>query len=133
VEAGRVFLPQGAAWLPEFLDEVSSFPNCAHDDQTDALTQALNFLRGEGAEPGIIGHYRLGAERLQQRAQLLNGNGQPPTPAQIAAQEEAGDDDDDDEDLIDVYWRARREFEGKGDKVPLSPSLTPWPRGRVPW
>src|SRR5262249_11262640 len=29
VEAGKVFLPQGAAWLSEFMDEVSAFPNAA--------------------------------------------------------------------------------------------------------
>ena len=46
VESGRVCIPESAAWLSEFLDEVTSFPSAPHDDQTDAFTQALNYLRG---------------------------------------------------------------------------------------
>jgi predicted phage terminase large subunit-like protein len=45
VEAGRVFLPREAPWLPAFLDELSSFPNGAHDDQVDALSGFLNWSR----------------------------------------------------------------------------------------
>jgi predicted phage terminase large subunit-like protein len=47
-EAGRVFLPQGVAWVTDFIDELSSFPRASHDDQVDSLTQALNFLRNNG-------------------------------------------------------------------------------------
>lgn len=47
VEAGQVSLPQQAHWLDEFLAEVSGFPSsAAHDDQVDALAQALHRLRG---------------------------------------------------------------------------------------
>jgi predicted phage terminase large subunit-like protein len=45
IESGRVFIPQSAGWLPDFLDELAAFPNAAHDDQVDSLTQALNYLR----------------------------------------------------------------------------------------
>src|ERR1035437_4922821 len=45
VEAGKVFLPEDAAWLADFLEEVSSFPASPHDDMVDALSQALNFTR----------------------------------------------------------------------------------------
>jgi predicted phage terminase large subunit-like protein len=48
VESGRVFIPSEAPWLADFLDEATSFPAAPHDDQIDALTQALNYLRGEG-------------------------------------------------------------------------------------
>jgi predicted phage terminase large subunit-like protein len=55
VEAGRVHLPQPhmAAWVDTFLDEVSSFPNAAHDDMVDALSHGLRYLRGNGI-PGIV-------------------------------------------------------------------------------
>jgi phage terminase large subunit-like protein len=46
VEAGRVYLPECAEWLSDFLEEISSFPSAPHDNQTDALTKALNFVRG---------------------------------------------------------------------------------------
>jgi predicted phage terminase large subunit-like protein len=48
VESGRVFLPESASWRDDFLDEVTSFPSAPHDDQIDALTQALTWLRGDG-------------------------------------------------------------------------------------
>jgi predicted phage terminase large subunit-like protein len=45
VEAGKVLLPEGAPWLADFIEEISSFPAAPHDDQVDALSQALNFVR----------------------------------------------------------------------------------------
>lgn len=43
VESGCVYLPHPAIfpWVRDFLAEVSSFPRGAHDDQVDAMTQAL--------------------------------------------------------------------------------------------
>lgn len=38
VEAGRVFLPAGMVWVDDFLTEIASFPNAAHDDRVDCLT-----------------------------------------------------------------------------------------------
>jgi hypothetical protein len=47
LEAGRVFLPQDAPWLTNYIEELSSFPAGVHDDQVDATTQALNYMRGK--------------------------------------------------------------------------------------
>lgn len=44
-EAGRVFLPESAPWLPEYVDEMAAFPTGVHDDAVDSTTQALNYLR----------------------------------------------------------------------------------------
>jgi predicted phage terminase large subunit-like protein len=41
VEAGQVFLPEGAAWLEEFVEEFAAFPNGSNDDQVDSTSQAL--------------------------------------------------------------------------------------------
>lgn len=49
VEAGDVLLPKGAPWLEDFIHELSVFPMGAHDDQVDALSQALSYLRGSVA------------------------------------------------------------------------------------
>ena len=46
IEAGRVFLPEQASWLPDYEAEMTSFPNSAHDDQVDMTSQ---FLRWAGA------------------------------------------------------------------------------------
>jgi predicted phage terminase large subunit-like protein len=43
IEAGLVLLPREAAWLEEFQNEVRRFPNGAHDDQIDALSQLLDY------------------------------------------------------------------------------------------
>jgi predicted phage terminase large subunit-like protein len=45
IEAGRVFLPENAPWLYDFIEELSSFPSGEHDDQVDSTTQALNYMR----------------------------------------------------------------------------------------
>ncbi|HVN21113.1 MAG TPA: phage terminase large subunit [Dongiaceae bacterium] len=50
VESGNVYLPHPAIapWVEGFIAECSSFPNGAHDDQVDQMTQALLRL---GAPP----------------------------------------------------------------------------------
>lgn len=47
IEAGKVFLPENAPWLFDYIEELSAFPNAEHDDQVDSTTQALSFMRGE--------------------------------------------------------------------------------------
>jgi predicted phage terminase large subunit-like protein len=47
IESGRVFLPEGAAWLADFTGETSQFPASAHDDQVDSMTQALAYMSRE--------------------------------------------------------------------------------------
>jgi predicted phage terminase large subunit-like protein len=41
MEAGQVFLPVRAAWLPDLEDELFTFPGSRHDDQCDSISQAL--------------------------------------------------------------------------------------------
>lgn len=48
IEAGKVFLPDGAEWIYDYVEEMSAFPNAEHDDQVDSTTQALAYLRGPG-------------------------------------------------------------------------------------
>ncbi len=43
-EAGDIYLPRGAEWLDDFLEEHASFPLGQHDDQVDAGSQAINWL-----------------------------------------------------------------------------------------
>jgi predicted phage terminase large subunit-like protein len=45
IEAGRLSLPHNAPWLAAFEQELLEFPHGKHDDQVDALTQYLDFLR----------------------------------------------------------------------------------------
>lgn len=43
IEAGNVYLPHPdyAPWVRDFIEECAAFPYGAHDDQVDAMTQAL--------------------------------------------------------------------------------------------
>ena len=59
VEAGNVYLPLPARepWVEEFVEECGAFPNGAHDDQVDAMTQALRRLVGGSGWSTFIQHY----------------------------------------------------------------------------
>ena len=55
IQSGRVFLPQEAEWLPDFLEELSIFPKGPNDDQVDTLTLALKYFSGlYGANPSSV-------------------------------------------------------------------------------
>lgn len=41
IESGNVHLPKGKRFVPDFINECASFPNGKHDDQVDAMSQAL--------------------------------------------------------------------------------------------
>jgi predicted phage terminase large subunit-like protein len=45
VEAHNVYLPEGVPWVNDFIEECAAFPASAHDDQVDAMTQALTRIR----------------------------------------------------------------------------------------
>ncbi len=57
IEAGNVYLPhpQFSPWVNDFIEECAAFPNGAHDDQVDAMTQAL--LRWNMDPPQTIVYY----------------------------------------------------------------------------
>ena len=57
IEAGKVFLPESAPWLYDYIEEMSGFPNAEHDDQVDSTTQALSFMRGVVGPQEIITVY----------------------------------------------------------------------------
>lgn len=49
---GRVWLPAGAWWLPEWIDEHASFPNGRNDDQVDTFSYAVRVaVTRAGPEP----------------------------------------------------------------------------------
>jgi predicted phage terminase large subunit-like protein len=47
IEAGRVFVPEWALWLGEYLRELAAFPFDSHDDQVDSTSQALSRIFGQ--------------------------------------------------------------------------------------
>jgi len=45
IEAHNVYLPGAMPWVHDFIEECAAFPVGAHDDQVDAMTQALTRIR----------------------------------------------------------------------------------------
>ena len=83
IEAGNVFLPEPSIALFDaeaFIEEASSFPNGAHDDQVDATSQALAemLLDGTGAQAWIEWAKQKAAEAA------VAGHGEPPVRAAVA-------------------------------------------------
>ena len=66
VEAGKVYLPQSAPWLEDYLYSLSVFPAGAFDDDVDSTTQALNYLRGSHLSHGLIEYFKQLAAAPQQ-------------------------------------------------------------------
>ena len=54
IEGGLVHLPAGAPWREDFLTETAAFPNGKHDDQVDALSQALGWIDEQSRRRGPI-------------------------------------------------------------------------------
>ena len=46
MEAGKMALPEHASWVADFEREFFQFPDGAHDDQVDTVSQYLNWVRG---------------------------------------------------------------------------------------
>jgi len=69
IEAGLVFIPTDAPWLPAYLHELATFPKSRFDDQVDSTTQALGWmLRATGADGWL--QIALEHEHAQGQAQL---------------------------------------------------------------
>lgn len=64
-ESGNVWVPhpEQAPWIKQFREEVTGFPSLAHDDQVDAMSQALTYLEGKS-----IGRLKAAMENVKRRA-----------------------------------------------------------------
>jgi predicted phage terminase large subunit-like protein len=73
IENGFVHLPKEAAWLPEYLHELTVFPKGKHDDQVDSTAQMLDWMKRAGSGPssnaGVWHLYREQYEAQQAGAQ----------------------------------------------------------------
>lgn len=65
IENGLVHVPDKAAWLPEYLHELTSFPNGKHDDQADSTSQALDWFKQHcmNSELGLVEYLKQEAEK----------------------------------------------------------------------
>ena len=69
IESGHVYLPHPSqhSWVQDLIDELRDFPTGSHDDQIDALSQALWELRSSGR-----GHVTIPSNQRQQGGSRLS-------------------------------------------------------------
>ena len=69
IENGFVHLPKEAAWLADYLHELTAFPKGKHDDQVDSTAQMLDWFKRAGSGPtlnaGIWYYYKELAEKAR--------------------------------------------------------------------
>ena len=70
IENGFVHLPKEAAWLAEYLHELTVFPKGKHDDQVDSTAQFLDWFKKPMPSWGIFEHTRRMAEKLKPPKQI---------------------------------------------------------------
>jgi predicted phage terminase large subunit-like protein len=67
IENGFVHFPETAAWLAEYLHEMTVFPNGKHDDQADSTAQFLDWFKRPFPSQGLFELMRREAERSRNR------------------------------------------------------------------
>ncbi len=75
IEQRRVYLPQEAPWLNEFMKELLGFPGAKHDDQVDSVELFLRFVnnrRNSGRLTGRSTRERSNRPRPQERQARFN-------------------------------------------------------------
>jgi predicted phage terminase large subunit-like protein len=85
-ESGSIELPDpqifGCTWIEDYLHNICTFPKAAHDDDVDATSQALIYMRTR-LGGGIVEFYRQQAtgeirEPLETRKPARHSSGSPP-------------------------------------------------------
>lgn len=75
-ESGSIMLPDptefDVPWIEDYLHNVCTFPKAAHDDDVDATSQALIYIRHKMGG-GIMDFYRKGSDELKQAERVAVG------------------------------------------------------------
>ena len=64
-EAGNIYLPEGADWVDDFLEQLYGFPKLAHDDDVDAFTQLVLYVILQTGGQGVVDWYLKKAAELK--------------------------------------------------------------------
>jgi phage terminase large subunit-like protein len=67
-QAGNIFLPDPSVdpKIEEFLEEASGFPGAPYDDEVDAMTQAINWIRVRRKAFGLLEFMKVEAQKREQ-------------------------------------------------------------------
>jgi predicted phage terminase large subunit-like protein len=82
IENGFVHLPHKAAWLGEYLHELTTFPKGKNDDQADSTSQALDWFKNNSThgEYGLLQLYKQELERIKAAQQATTVPESKPCP-----------------------------------------------------
>jgi predicted phage terminase large subunit-like protein len=58
IEAGRVYLPHDAPWLPDYEHELAMFPKGRYDDQVDSTAQVLAYIGKPNSADAYLEFFR---------------------------------------------------------------------------
>src|SRR5262249_42183729 len=70
IENGFAHLPERAAWLGEYLHELTTFPKGKYDDQADSTSQALDWFKCQSISPcyGLLDFIKNQSEQMRSEA-----------------------------------------------------------------
>ena len=88
IENGFVSIPESAPWLPEYLHEMTVFPNGKHDDQVDSTAQFLDWFKKPFPGQNIFELYQREAEKLKHQTEPEKRK--PPRPVNVRVKAPAG-------------------------------------------
>lgn len=76
IEGGRVFIPEQAPWLDDFIKECVEFPNGAHDDQVDSMSIGLDAMARMNLQSPelMMGPINMGTSLNQVMATMSKGS-----------------------------------------------------------
>lgn len=74
IENGFAYLPDKAAWLGEYLHELTSFPNGKYDDQADSTSQALDWFKQQSMTQvyGLVEYLKREEEKMKARGSPIS-------------------------------------------------------------
>jgi predicted phage terminase large subunit-like protein len=87
IENGFVYIPETAAWLAEYLHEMTVFPRGKHDDQVDSTAQFLDWFKRPFPGQGFFENMRRRAQAAEQQRKPLPAK-TPPAPGSMEWQAE---------------------------------------------
>ena len=69
IENGFVYIPDKAAWLGEYLHELTTFPKVKYYDQVDSTSQALDWLKQQSTPLyGVLEYLKQEAAKMGKRS-----------------------------------------------------------------
>lgn len=73
IESGNVYIPEfkRAKWVIDLVEECATFPNAAHDDTVDTLSQALNYFMPSGHTYSIKAAKEAAEEKPKTSAEFI--------------------------------------------------------------